>query len=46
MYKWTRLKIALLAVTTTLTGFGLSGCLGESWWTRVTQYVLIGNLFD
>ena len=46
MSKWTRLKGALLTATATLSALQLGGCLGNDWYQRVVQYVVIGNLFD
>jgi len=46
MSKWSRLKIALLTAVVTLSALQLGGCLGENWYQRVIQYVVIGNLFD
>jgi hypothetical protein len=47
MSKWSRLKVALLAASATLAGFGgLGSCLGQDWYQRVVQYTVIGNLFD
>jgi hypothetical protein len=47
MSKWSRLKMALLTATTTLSALLLGGCLGGGdWYQRVLQYVVIGNLFD
>jgi hypothetical protein len=47
MSKWSRLKVALLAATATLSGLGFGlGCLGDNWYQRVVQYTVIGNLFD
>jgi len=46
MSKWSRLKVAMLAATATLSMLNLGACLGANWWQRVQQYVVIGNLFD
>jgi hypothetical protein len=47
MSKWSRLKVALLAATATLSALGMGlGCLGDNWYQRVVQYTVIGNLFD
>jgi hypothetical protein len=47
MSKWSRLKVAVLAAAATLSGWGFgAGCLGNDWYQRVVQYVVIGNLFD
>ena len=46
MSKWSRLKVALLTATATLSAVALGGCLGENWYARLQQYVIIGNLFD
>lgn len=46
MSKWSRLKVAMLAATATLSMLNFGGCLGANWWQRVQQYVVIGNLFD
>lgn len=46
MSKWSRLKVALLTATATLSALQLGGCLGADWYQRVVQYVVIGNLFD
>jgi hypothetical protein len=46
MSKWSRLKVALLTATATLSALQLTGCLGSDWYQRVVQYVVIGNLFD
>ena len=46
MSKWSRLKVALLTATATLSALQLTGCLGDNWYQRVVQYVVVGNLFD
>lgn len=46
MSKWSRLKVALLTATATLSTLQLGACLGADWYQRVQQYVIIGNLFD
>lgn len=46
MSKWSRLKVALLTAATTLSALQFGGCLGEGWYQKVVQYVVIGNLFD
>jgi hypothetical protein len=46
MSKWSRLKVALLTATATLSALQLTGCLGDGWYQRIVQYVVIGNLFD
>lgn len=46
MYKWTRLKLAVLTATATLSALALGSCLAGNAWERVVQYVIIGNLFD
>lgn len=46
MSKWSKLKMALLTATSTLSALALGGCLGDDWYQRVLQYVTIGNIFD
>lgn len=46
MSKWSRLKVALLTATTTLSALALGSCLGGDLWKRITQYVVIGNIID
>ena len=46
MFKWCRLKVALLATTSVLTALSLSGCLGDNWWQHVKQYAIIDLLVD
>jgi hypothetical protein len=46
MFKWSRLKVALLIAGATLSSWGLGSCLGQDWYQRVIQYTVIGNLFD
>jgi len=46
MFKWSGLKVALLAATSTLSALLLGGCLGGDVAKKVIQYVAIGNLFD
>lgn len=46
MSKWSRLKVALFVATATLAGLPLVGCLGDNWYQRLTQYVIVANLFD
>jgi len=46
MSKWSRLKVALLTATATLSALQFGGCLGGDWYKRIVEYVVIGNLFD
>ena len=46
MSRWSKLKVALLTATSTLSALLLGSCLGGDLWNRITQYVIIGNLFD
>ena len=46
MSKWSKLKMALLTAVVTLSALQLGGCLGENWYQRVIQYVVIGSIFD
>ena len=46
MSKWSKLKVALLTATSTLSALLLGGCWGGDWAQRVIQYVAIGNIFD
>lgn len=46
MSMWSRLKVAMLTATATLSALQFGGCLGNDWYQRVQQYVIIGNLFD
>ena len=47
MSKWSRLKMALLTATATLSALQWGGCLGgNDWYQRVLQYVAIANIFD
>jgi hypothetical protein len=44
-----KLKVALLTATTTLSALMLGGCFGgglEGVFTRAMQYVTVGNIFD
>ena len=45
MSKWSKLKVALLAATSTLSALLLGGCLDLDW-DRIMPLVAIGNLFD
>jgi hypothetical protein len=47
MSKWSRLKVALLTATVTLSALQFSsGCNLDTLWKHITQYVVVGNLFD
>lgn len=46
MSKWSKLKVALLTAVSTLSALQLGGCLGADMYNKLTQYVVIGNLFD
>ena len=46
MSKWSKLKVALLTATSTLSALLLGGCLGGDLAERIYQYVAIGNIFD
>ena len=46
MSKWSKLKVALLTATSMLSALLLGGCISGDLWNRITQYVVIGNLFD
>ncbi len=46
MSKWSKLKVALLTAVSTLSALQLGGCLGDNFYNRVIQYVVVGNLFD
>jgi hypothetical protein len=46
MSKWSKLKVALLAATMTLSTLALGSCLGDNLYQRILQYVVVGTLFD
>ena len=46
MSKWSKLKVALLTATSTLSALMLGGCLGGDLAERVYRLVAIGNIFD
>ena len=46
MSRWSKLKVALLTATSTLSALLLGGCLGGDLWGRIVQYVAIGSIFD
>ena len=46
MSKWSRIKVALLLASVTLSSLPLASCLGDNWYQRLVQYVVIDNLFD
>jgi len=47
MSKWSKLKVALLTATSTVSALLLGGCLGvDLGWDKIMQYVAIGSIFD
>jgi len=46
MSKWSKLKLALLTATSTLSALALGGCLSGDVYRKIVQYTVIASIFE